>query len=136
MGGPLFRIKFEGHAADQNVIDMRQLGQSLVGFERTVSTGFLALSANRVPKRTDRFPLVVRAQEPRAGSVDIVAELGPLAGYLPVLHDVFVTGAADLMWRWVSWVLLMAGGRSVDADPHFKELPEREKLVEIKQAWE
>ncbi|RDD60492.1 hypothetical protein [Ferruginivarius sediminum] len=122
MEGTQFRIRFEGFEADEHALDMRHLGQSLVGLDRMISTGLIALSDRRPPRRGERFPLVVRAQEPVAGSVEIFGDLGPLVGALPLMQEVIATGASEIIWRWVSWVFLMAGGREKDADPQYTML--------------
>lgn len=119
-----FRIKFKGFEADKHAIDMRQLGQSLVGFEGLVSMGLISLSSFRFPKRRERFPLVVRAHEPRPGSFEIFGDLAPGAIMLPLVHEAISTGGVELIWRWISWVFLMEGGRQKEADPHFVALME------------
>ena len=118
-----FSIKYDGLDADKHHIDMRRLGESIVGFDKIINTGLVALSEFRLPKKGERYPVQLRASEPRPGSFELVAELGPsVAGVLPLVHEMFYTGAGEIMWRWTSWVLSMAGGREKEADPHFLEL--------------
>lgn len=117
-----FRIRYEGFRADEHLVDMREMGRSLVGIERVISAGFIVASARRLPKQRERLPIAVYVSEPRPGSVEIVGFLGPLAGVLPIFHDLFITGAAEFIWRSLSWVLLMLGGRPSDAEIHLERI--------------
>ncbi|PHS24638.1 MAG: hypothetical protein COA84_09115 [Robiginitomaculum sp.] len=45
-----FSLKFEGHQADRNNIDMREMGFSLIGLEKIINTGLIALADKRMPK--------------------------------------------------------------------------------------
>ena len=118
-----FIIRFDGLDADQHRLDMRTFGEALTGFDKLINTGLVSLAEHRIPKRGERYALQLHASEPRRGSFDIVASLAPsVAWALPLVHETFYTGAAEIMWRWTSWVLSMAGGREREADPHFLAL--------------
>lgn len=117
-----FYIKFEGFDADRHMIDMRRLGKSLIGFDRVISEGLIGISEGRLPKQREKFPLVIKAKEPKSGSVEILSQLAPSLSFLPLVQEVFITGGAEVIWRWLSWVFLMAGGRKSAAEPHFQEL--------------
>lgn len=125
-----FVIRFDGLDASDHMLDMRRLGESLVGLDRVVNVGMLSLANHRLPKRGERFPLVVRAQAPHEGSVEIYGDLAPaVAVGLPLVHEMFNTAAGELAWRWITWVFNMTGGRTQDADPHFVELMELTKEI-------
>ena len=122
MEEPAFLIRFDGASADQHEIDMRQLGESLIGVERLITTGLFVMDAGRLPKRNERLPLLVRAKELQQGSVDIPALLGGAGAFLPLFHELYITSAAHIIWRWMSGALLKMGGREREAETHFTEL--------------
>ncbi len=118
-----FSLKYDGLETRDHVIEMRRFGEALVGTDKVVNYGLVALLEYRLPRRGERFPLVVKAKEPREGSVELVALLQPVAAtLLPLVPEVFYNGAGEIIWRWISWVLNMSGGREKEAEPHFKEL--------------
>ncbi|QPH53924.1 hypothetical protein [Pontivivens ytuae] len=125
-----FSFKYDGRAAAEHHVDMRQLGESLIGLDRIANTGLIALSDYRFPKQRERFPLNIVAEKPQAGSLEIVATLqsvGPVV--MPLVHDMFRDRAKAILWDWTSWVFLMAGGRESDAAGHFNKLAELTKEI-------
>ena len=115
-------MRFDGAVAREHVLGMRQLGESLIGIERLITVGLFALETGRHPKRNERLPLLVRASESRPGSYEIAAILGPAPSFLPLLHNIFLTGASDILWNWMSGALLRMGGREKDSDAHLSKL--------------
>ena len=62
--------------------------------------------------------LFCRAHElPQHGSVEIPILLGEAGAFLPLLHELYITSAADIIWRWMSGALLKMGGREEEAKP-------------------
>lgn len=121
-----FAIKYDGLAASEHAIEMRRFGEAIVGLDKVINAGLVALLEFRVPKKGERFPLVIRAQEPQRGSVELFGEVAqtvkPVGSILPLVHEMFYTGAGDVIWRWLSWTMNMSGGREKEADPHFLAL--------------
>ena len=117
-----FVIRFDGADANEHTLGMRQLGQSLIGIERLITVGLFALEVGRIPRHNESLPLLVRASEPRIGSYEIAATLGPAAAFLPLLHEFYLTGATEILWRWMSGALLRMGGRPQESESHFSEL--------------
>jgi len=115
-------IKFEGKDADQHIVNMRLLGQSLQGFDRIISDGLIIISEKRAPKRGERSPIAVKAKAPIEGSQDIIAFLQEHAGLLPLGWQVLTDGASNFVWHWVSFVLKYFGGRKEDADRHLEAI--------------
>lgn len=72
--------------------------------------------------RRERFDLVVNAQEPRPGSVDIVAMVQQAPWVLPVIQDFLITGGVDASYRFASYVLTKLGGRPNEAEMHLNAL--------------
>lgn len=128
LGDSSFRVKFDGAMAERHAISMKQLGSSLIGLEGLVSLGLISLSNLRLPKKREAVPLVVVAREPRPGSVEIYGDLAPAVGLLPLVNEAISTGSREIIWRWLSWALLMDGGKEQEADPHFLALMELMKM--------
>lgn len=129
-----FTISYAGLDADDHALDMRKFGDALVGLDKVISAGLIAVADFREPKKGERFPLRIRAREPEEGTFHIVGELVPVAhglyvSVLPIVHEVFHKKAGEIAWAWVSWVLKMAGGREHEADPHFTALMELTKEI-------
>ena len=118
-----FFVRYDGLDATNHRLDMRRFGEAMVGIDRVVSFGLVAFANNRLPKKRERFPLQLRAQPPVEGSFNVPAILEPtLALGLPLVHELFNTALRDIVWRWLSLVLNMTGGREKDAEPHFMRL--------------
>ena len=117
--GPHLVIHFRGGDADNHQIRLRQLGESLMGIERLITVGLFAVETGRFPRRNERLPFMVQASEPKRGSVEVVTWLRDNAVLLPLFHELYLTGAADVIWNWISGAMLKLGGRSREADRHF-----------------
>jgi len=90
--------------------------------ERLITVGLFVIETGRFPRRNERLPFMVQASEPKRGSVEVVTWLRENAVLLPLFHELYLTGAADLIWNWVSGAMLKLGGRPRDADRHFDKL--------------
>jgi len=64
-------IIYDGGDASRNTIDAKLFGQSLQGLDRMVSDCLIILSQERLPKRGERAPLLLKAREPEAGSYNV-----------------------------------------------------------------
>jgi hypothetical protein len=116
-GAPDITIKYNGGDADQHEIDVRLLGQSLIGFERIISDGVIYLSEGRLPKKGERAPLVIRANEPQAGSVELCMVFGATWGVLPLALPLIKFQDAKIIFEWVAFVLKFISGKG-DAEGH------------------
>ncbi|WP_449471971.1 DUF7946 domain-containing protein [Sphingobium chungangianum] len=89
---PPILISYDGGDALHHKIDAKLLGQSLQGIDRLVSDCTVIFSLQRLPKRGERAPLVLKVKEPKAGSYQLpalsqeVSEL--LAIGIPILQAV------------------------------------------------
>jgi hypothetical protein len=129
MAGPEILIKFGGGDADRyHGVDMRLLGRSLAGFDRIISDGIILLSDNRVPRHRERAPIILLAKEPRIGTASFFSELIASPGVLPFAMSVIQSGAGELVWRWVSFVLDYYGGRKSDAERHLDAMLEMRRI--------
>jgi hypothetical protein len=90
-------IEYDGGDADSHTVDMRLLGESFQGIDRIISDMIIVTSARRLPKRGERAPLVVKAYEPKPGSVTIPTVIQESAGLLQLGWQVFGSDATNLI---------------------------------------
>lgn len=111
MAEPIIRVRYEGGDADQHAIDMRLLGESLIGIDRIVSDGLIAIIQKRVPKRGERAPVLLKAKEPVEGSVDLQGFFQEAAGLLALGMPLIANYGSDLIWDWFKGVIYYYTGR-------------------------
>jgi hypothetical protein len=102
---PIIRIRYDGGDADEHAIDMRLFGESLIGLDRIISDGIIAVVAERVPKRGERAPVILKTKEPRQGSVLLEGYLQEAQGLLALGMPLLFNCGADLLWDWVKGVV-------------------------------
>lgn len=124
MGTTSVIVRYDGMiATSEHMLDMRRLGNALVGFDKVVTAGIFALAEGRLPRRNERLPFNVLAGEPKANCVSFLATLGTGAQQaFPFAMSVFQAAAPDLLWNWISFAFKGLGGRMAEADPHFERL--------------
>lgn len=133
-------IKYEGGDADRHLVEMRALGNSLIGFERIISDGLIFLGENRLPKRGERHPLVVRAKEPAIGSSEIPIILSQATGLLPFAWWLLQTGAAEAVSYFATYVFTKLSGRNgeaqvaLDSMVRMRQIEADERRI-INQQW-
>lgn len=106
-----FRIVYEGGDADSHMIDMRELALSMLGAERIVSDGLVTLIHRRLPKRGERAPVVLKAQEPRSGSVELVQSFGSIYGLLNLGLPIAKELTSHFLAEWWKAVIARFSGR-------------------------
>jgi len=111
MDEPLIHIRYDGGDADHHAIDMRLLGESLIGLDRIVSDGLIIVTERRLPKRGERSSLILKANEPKKGSVDIWGDLQEKAGLLQFGVPIIQQIGATFIWTWVKSVVNFHAGR-------------------------
>jgi hypothetical protein len=77
-------IVYDGGDATKNTIDAKLFGQSLQGIDKLISDALIVYSQERLPKRGERAPLILKAREPEAGSYTIVGFLQDASVLLPL----------------------------------------------------
>lgn len=132
MDGADIVLKYEGGDADRHTVEMRSLGNSLLGFERIISDGLIFLGENRLPRRGERHTLVVQAKEPVIGSSELPINLTQAAGLLPFAWWLMQTGAAEAISYWMTFVFAKLGGRKREADAAFDAMI-RMREIEAKE---
>lgn len=132
-------IKYEGGNADRHLVEMRSLGNSLLGFERIVSDGLIFLGEDRLPKRGERHALVVRAKEPVIGSSEIPVILTQASELLPFPWWQMQTGAAEAVSYFATYVFTKLSGRNseaqaaLDAMERVREIEAQERAINQRQ---
>ena len=138
----LVRIHYDGLDATNHILDLRAFGHAAIGFDQVANMGLIALSDLRLPKKGERFPLRIVANEPKEGSFEFAIELAALTTtMLPIVHGLFNTMASELLWRWISWVTNATGGRKRAAEmdmeamlPFVKEI--HRSHAESEERWQ
>jgi len=118
-------IKFDGGDADKHYVDMKLLGQSLQGFDQIISSGIIFYIFKRPPKRRERAPVIVKANQPKVGSHEIEAVIEAAKILLPLAWPNLTDGSSNYLWHFVSYILKNNGGRKSEAKMH------EDNLIEI-----
>lgn len=119
-----FKVVYLGGDAGAHAIDMRQLGTSLIGVDKLVSDLVVTMSARRLPKRGERAPFLMKAREPKAGSVEVPAILQDAAGLLPLGWQVLQTAGPEIIWNWLKAVIEYHGGDKDEASKYLDTMIE------------
>ena len=116
-----FVVRYEGGDAEQHVLDMRQLGESLIGIERLINTGLYVLEHGERPGHGRVLKSVVRVSTPQPGSLEFIPDL--VAGVYPLLSDSFAQRHMGAILRQlVNIPLLAMGGRENEAQGRTDDL--------------
>ena len=128
-----FVVRYEGGDAQQHVLDMRQLGESLVGIERLVNTGLYVLQHGERPGHGRVLKSVVRVSTPQPGSLEFIPDL--VAGVYPLLSDSFVQSHIGAILRQLVKIPLLAmGGREDEAQARTNDLLEKTLAASEREA--
>lgn len=119
-----FVVKYEGGDAEQHVLDMRQLGESLIGIERLINTGLYVLEHGERPGHGRVLKSVIRVSTPQPGSLEFVPDL--LAGVYPLLNESIVQKHIGAILRQLVKIPLLAmGGLEHEAQDRTHDLVEK-----------
>ncbi|MCW3835228.1 hypothetical protein ACFQ1E_00770 [Sphingomonas canadensis] len=111
-----FIIKYDGGDADSHAIDMRLLGESLQGIDRLISDLLIIGVEQRLPKKGERAPLVVKAHEPQSGTVTIPVTIQEAAGLFQIGWQIFGPNGADALTTWFRGLLAYHTGKTSEAE--------------------
>lgn len=98
-------ITYDGGDAQHHTIDARLFGQSLQGLDRMVSDCLIIVSQERLPKRGERAPLLLKAREPEAGSVTVAQLLQEASELLGIGVPILSAIGPEIVGYYVSAVL-------------------------------
>lgn len=117
-------LSYDGGDATNNTIDAKLFGQSLQGLDRMVSDCLIILSLQRLPKRRERAPMLLKAREPQAGSVTVpqlVQEVSEMLGFgVPILQII----GPEIIGHYVSAVLEHFKGRASEVELAISKMAE------------
>lgn len=120
----VFVVRYEGGDAEQHVLDMRQLGESLIGIERLINTGLYVLEHGKRPGHGRVLKSVVRVSTPQPGSLEFIPDL--LGGVYPLLNEPIVQKHIGAILRQLVKIPLLAmGGLEHEAQGHTVDLLEK-----------
>lgn len=122
-----FRIVYEGGEADRHEMDMRMLALSMLGAERIISDGLIMLVHRRLPKRAERAPVIAKAKEPKAGSLELLTFLGAIFGTLPLGLPLAKELAGHFLEVWWKAVIARFAGKPDVAEALIKGFVEMNK---------
>lgn len=119
-----FRIVYQGGEADQHQMDMRMLALSMLGAERIISDGLIVLVYGRLPKRGERAPVIAKAKEPVAGSLELISFFNAIFGTLPLGLPLAKELASHFLEEWWKAVIAQFSGKSDVAEAAIKAMAE------------
>ena len=119
-----FVVRYEGGDAEQHVLDMRQLGESLIGIERLINTGLYVLEHGERPGHGRVLKSAVRVSTPQPGSLEFIPDL--VAGVYPFLSESIVQRHIGAILRQLVKIPLLAmGGLEHEAQGRTDDLLEK-----------
>lgn len=129
MSDSAIEITYDGGDALRHTIDAKLFGQSLQGLDRMVSDCLIVLSQERLPKRGERAPLLLKAKAPVEGSVgvpQILQEASELLGIgVPILQAI----GPEVVSHYVSAVLDYFKGDEKSVDLAIKKMAEMHQVA-------
>ncbi|MCY4500995.1 MAG: hypothetical protein OXE57_05485 [Alphaproteobacteria bacterium] len=119
---PALRIEFRGRDADQHMLDVRELGESLKGFGGLLGAASYMLPSGEMPPRHFAPSIRYYARPPQHGCfpIDIVGHI--FADMFQSSSQIFATVGQEAVQRIVSAAFLLAGGRDSEVDAHIAKI--------------
>ena len=109
-------------------VDLRHLGESLLGMERIVTAGLFAVENGRFPRGREQSPFAIRvsATYPGSAEFDLVMHVGGLL----LLYSLFQEDTRSILSDWIMWALKKVAGRENEATVHFDKFMDLLQTVE------
>ncbi len=104
-------IKYDGGDAARHAVDARLLGQSLQGIDRLVSDCIIMFSFQRLPKRGERAPLILKVKEAKVGSYQLPALYQEASQILALGIPIIQAVGPEILSHYVTAVLDFFRGR-------------------------
>lgn len=117
-----FSVRYDGRDAAEHRMDMRLLGRSMVGLDRTIHQLLFVASERRLATARERLPISIQVAAPAAACVEVQGIIQALAGVLPFAYEALSTVGTDFIFHAISYVLNTLGGKPKEAEPHFTEM--------------
>lgn len=122
-------IVYDGGDARINTIDAKLFGQSLQGLDRMVSDCLIILSQERLPKRGERAPLILKAKEPEAGSYSVPALYQEASELLGIGMPILTAIGPEIVSYYISAVLDYFKGRDSDVEVAISKMAEMHRVA-------
>lgn len=122
-------VTYDGGDARRNTIDAKLFGQSLQGLDRMVSDCLVIFSQQRLPKRGERAPLLLKAREPEAGSVTVPQVLQEASDLLGIGIPILAAIGPEIVAHYVSAVLDHFKGRDDAVELAINKMAEMHRVA-------
>ena len=119
---PVIRISYEGGDANKNAIDAKLYGQSLQGIDRMVSDSLVIFSQQRLPKRGERGPLILKVKEAVAGSYESLGYYQEISELLAVGVPIIQTIGPEIISHYVTAILNKFQGKEQAVELAIREM--------------
>ena len=120
---PHLVVSFEGGDADEQQMRTYEMGTALIGIDRLITTGLFRIATGGVPGPRAPQPFVIRTSTLRDGCIEIPLWLATTTvASLALVRELCVSGASEVLWRWMSGVLMRLAGRDKEAIDHISQL--------------
>jgi hypothetical protein len=122
---PSISISYKGEDADNNRIDLGQLGQSIQGAAKLLGASANLVATGQYAKKSPTFAVRVLASAPQGGSVTIVVDFASVAPIvvplLPTIGDAMKEAARQAVEAIANYVIAKAAKKD-DASEPLKEV--------------
>ncbi|MBH1943880.1 hypothetical protein I5L01_06480 [Erythrobacter sp. YJ-T3-07] len=126
---PEILLKYDGGDAIKHTIDAKLYGQSLQGLDRMISDCLIVLSLQRLPRRGERAPLLLKAREgvqSSYGAPQLLQEASQLLGVgVPILTSI----GPDIVGYYVHAVLDHFRGDEKSVDLAINKMAEMHEVA-------
>lgn len=129
MANPAISISYDGGDAARHAIDARLLGQSLQGIDRLVSDCIVIFSFERLPKRGERAPLILKVKEAKAGSYDLPALYQESSQLLALGVPIIQAIGPEIISQYLTAVLDFFRGKEGAVDSAIARMAEMHKAA-------
>jgi hypothetical protein len=116
MSNPNIRIIYDGGDANANTIDAKLFGQSLQGIDKLISDALIIITQERLPKKGERAPLILKAREPKPGSFVTDGYLQETVGLLALGYPIITTIGTDILSHYITAAVDFFRGRDRTAE--------------------
>lgn len=115
-------LRFDGLEATHHRIDMRRLGQSLVGLDAVLTLGLTAIAEQRLPRFREKPALAILVSAPEARCVTLTGIITAAVGALPYINAILSDQGSEIAWNMISAVVKTFGGKRAQVDDHVDKL--------------
>jgi len=122
-------VSYDGGDARHHAIEARLFGQSLQGLDRMVSDCLVILTVERLPKRGERAPLLLKARAPEAGSVTVAQLLQQASDLLGIGVPILQAIGPEVVSYYVGAVLDHFRGKDEAVETAIRKMAEMHQIA-------